>query len=62
MIIGKYLMKKHGKFFDFKIEKWIWDDVIVPMWRDGDNRPKPTLNRSKMKQSMQRMDDTIVTR
>ena len=32
------------------------------MWRDGDNRPNPTLNRSKIKQVIKQMSEPRVTR
>ena len=40
MIIGGDLMKKLGMIVDFKSEKIMWDDVIVPLCRAGANLPK----------------------
>ena len=45
IIIGEYLMDKLSMIFDFNNKNLIWEDIIVPMWRSGDNCPKPTSNR-----------------
>ena len=49
MIIGQDLMKKPGMIVNFKNEYLIWDYIIIPMWRDGANIPKHSLNRFKIK-------------
>ena len=48
MIIGQNKMKKLGIIVDLK-KNSIWDDVIVPMWRAGNNFPMTTLSRAKKK-------------
>ena len=62
MIIERDPMKKLGMIIDTNNENLIWDDVIVPIWRDGDNHPNPTLNRAKIKQVVQQTSDPKVTR
>ena len=62
MIIGRDLMNKLRMIVKFNNKNLIWDGVIVPMWRSGDNFPNPTLRRSKINQAMQRTADTKVTK
>ena len=55
-------MKKIEMIFDFKNKNWIWDDIILPMWRARFNIPKPTLNISNIKQITQQTEKPRVTR
>ena len=55
-------MKKIGMIVEFKNEKLIWGDVIVPVWRSVSNIPNPTLRRAEIKQFVQPTSDTKVTR
>ena len=48
--------------FNFKNKQLIRDGVNVPMQRDGNNHPKPVLNRAEIKQVIQRTADPISTR
>ena len=47
MIIGRDLMNKLGIIVNFNKRNLIRDNVIGPIWRYGDNAPKPILNTSE---------------
>ena len=55
-------MKKLCMISEFNNENLIWEDLIIPMWRDIDNLPNPTLIRSEINQVMQRTADPNATR
>ena len=55
-------MKKLRIIFESKNKILIWDDVIVPIWIVENNCPKPILNRSVIKQVVQKTSGPKVTR
>ena len=61
MIIGRGLIKKLGVIVDFNLKN-IWGNIIIRMWRDRANRPKPTLSRDETKKFTKNKSDPKVSR